>query len=54
MKNFIIAAIIAFFGFSFYSFCFSGSKKAAETVVDKVQMTSVDKYCKSKKGECDL
>jgi hypothetical protein len=54
MKKFIVAAVIAFFAFSFYSFLFSGSKKAAEQVTDKVQMTSVDKYCKDKKGECDL
>ena len=54
MKKFIVAAIIAFFAFSFYSFMFSGSKKAAEQVVEKVNITSVDKYCKQQKGECDL
>jgi hypothetical protein len=54
MKKFIIAAVVAFFAFSFYSFMFSGAKGAAEKVTDKVNMTSVDKYCKSKKGECDL
>ena len=54
MKNFIIAAIAVFFCFSFYSFMFSSGKNAAENVVKKTSITSVDRYCKQQKGECDL
>lgn len=54
MKNFIIAITAVFFCFSFYSFMFSGAKGAAENVVKKTSITSVDRYCKQQKGECDL
>jgi hypothetical protein len=52
MKNFIIALVVAFFAFSFYSFAFSGAKKAAEDVKDQVNITSVDKACKQSKDLC--
>lgn len=54
MKNFIIAIVAAFFCFSFYSFMFSGAKDAAENVKEKTSITSVDRYCKQVKEECDL
>lgn len=54
MKNFIIAIVAAFFCFSFYSFMFSSGKSAAENVVKKSSVTSVDRYCKQQKGECDI
>lgn len=54
MKNFIIATVAIFFCFSFYSFMFSGAKGAAENVKEKAAVTSVDRYCKQQKGECDI
>lgn len=54
MKNFIIAITAVFFSISFYSFMFSGAKNAAENVKERAAVTSVDKYCKQQKGECDL
>lgn len=54
MKNFIIAITAVFLCFSFYSFMFSSGKSAAENVVEKAPITSVDKYCKQQRGECDL
>ena len=52
MKKIIIAAVVAFFAFSFYSFMFSGAKDAAKKVEDKVNATSVDKACKQNKELC--
>lgn len=52
MKNFIIASVAIFFAFSFYSFCFSGAKDAADNVKGSVSVTSVDKACKSNKDLC--
>lgn len=52
MKKFIIAFVAAFFFFSFYSFMFSGAKGAAESVKEKVNVTSVDKVCKQNKELC--
>lgn len=49
-----VIALVVFFTFSFYSFMFSGGKDAVENVKDDVQVTSVDRYCKQQKGECDL
>lgn len=54
MNKIIIAVVAAFFTFSFYSFMFSGAKSAAENVKEKTSITSVDRYCKQVKGECDL
>ena len=54
MKNFIIASVAVFFCFSFYSFMFSGAKSAAENVKGKASITSVDRYCKQVKVECDI
>lgn len=53
MKNFIIASVAIFFAFSFYSFCFSGAKDAADNVVQKASVTSVDKACKQNKDLCE-
>jgi hypothetical protein len=52
MKNFIIASVAVFFAFSFYSFCFSGAKDAADNVVQKASVTSIDKACKQSKELC--
>ena len=52
MKNFIVATVAIFFAFSFYSFCFSGAKNAADNAVQKASVTSVDKACKTNKELC--
>lgn len=52
MKNFIIALTAVFFALSFYSFCFSGAKDAADNAVQKASITSVDKACKQSKELC--
>ena len=54
MSKTVIALVVVFFTFSFYSFMFSSGKDAAKNVKDDVQVTSVDRYCKQQKGECDL
>lgn len=53
MKNFIIASVAVFFCFSFYSFMFSSGKSAAENVVEKAPITSIDKACKQSKDLCE-
>lgn len=52
MKNFIIATVAIFFAFSFYSFCFSGAKDAADNTVQKASVTSIGKGCKQSKELC--
>lgn len=54
MNKTIITIAAIFFCLSFYSFVFSGAKGASENIKDDVQVTSVDRYCKQQKGECDL